>query len=528
MTEGKYLGRVVGGSLSKGLDVRLEAPLEEVRAGRLVAIQGDRSRFLGFVADVSLASLSPQLAGAAPPSDPFLAQVLAGTAYYGQARVVPRLTISSTSAMLDGPQPATSIPAHFSPVHEASQPDVELAYGKEDEKSFVVGSPLDMEVNVCLDAPLFVQRSNGIFGKTGSGKTFFTRLLLINLIQKGKAVNLVFDMHSEYGWGRPTESGVEAKGLKQTAVGSRVAVFALDEESARRRRISPDHVVRIGYEQIEPEDISLLRQTLNLRELAIEAVYTLDKRYGKGWIAKTASLSEEEIKALGIHEMTYDNLRRGLDKLRRLPFLVEKTEEDSVQRILGCLQGGMNVVLDFGRHQDTMAYVLVANVLTRRLHEVYQDLTDKAQAEGASGPRPLVITIEEAHRFLSPEVAGQTIFGTIAREMRKYNVTLLVVDQRPSGIDPEVLSQLGTRVIFPLDDERDIESALAGAPDRGELRTVLARLPTKRHALILGHAVPMPLAIQVEDVTSRPFLERHAVGPREGGSRPKIDDLFPE
>ena len=63
----------------------------------------------------------------------------------------------------------------------------------------------------------------------------------------------------------------------------------------------------------------------------------------------------------------------------------------------------------------------------------------------ASGHEPpqLLITIEEAHKFLDPKIAGQTIFGTIAREMRKYNVTLLVVDQRPSGIDEEVMCQIG-------------------------------------------------------------------------------------
>jgi len=53
----------------------------------------------------------------------------------------------------------------------------------------------------------------------------------------------------------------------------------------------------------------------------------------------------------------------------------------------------------------------------------------------AHKPRPLMITIEEAHKFLNPQVARQTTFGTIAREMRKYYVTLLVIDQRPSSID---------------------------------------------------------------------------------------------
>ena len=42
-----------------------------------------------------------------------------------------------------------------------------------------------------------------------------------------------------------------------------------------------------------------------------------------------------------------------------------------------------------------------------------------------------MITIEEAHKFLDPAIAGHTIFGTIARELRKYNVTLLY--RRPAA-----------------------------------------------------------------------------------------------
>jgi DNA helicase HerA-like ATPase len=114
-------------------------------------------------------------------------------------------------------------------------------------------------------------------------------------------------------------------------------------------------------------------------------------------------------------------------------------------------------------------------------------------------PRPLIITIEEAHKFLDPAIAKHTIFGTIAREMRKYNVTLLVVDQRPSGIDPEVMSQIGTRVTALLDEESDIRAVFSGVAGTAALREVLARLDTRQQALILGHAVPMPIVIRTRD-----------------------------
>jgi DNA helicase HerA-like ATPase len=130
---------------------------------------------------------------------------------------------------------------------------------------------------------------------------------------------------------------------------------------------------------------------------------------------------------------------------------------------------------------------------------------DAALFDPAKEPVPLVITIEEAHKFLSPQLSKQTIFGTIAREMRKYNVTLMIVDQRPSGIDDEVLSQLGTRITCLLSDERDIQAVLTGVSGASELRGVLASLDSKQQALILGHAVPMPVVVRTRDYDSEDF-----------------------
>ena len=77
-----------------------------------------------------------------------------------------------------------------------------------------------------------MKRSNGIFGKSGTGKTFLTRLLLIGMLQKSKATNLIFDMQNEYGWAGTSEGGQRTvKALKQLFP-SKVAVFTLDEENS--------------------------------------------------------------------------------------------------------------------------------------------------------------------------------------------------------------------------------------------------------------------------------------------------------
>ena len=83
--------------------------------------------------------------------------------------------------------------------------------------------------------------------------------------------------------------------------------------------------------------------------------------------------------------------------------------------------------------------------------------------------------------------------------MRKYYVSLLVVDQRPSGIDPEVLSQIGTKIVAQLNDEKDIQAVLTGVNNATQLRTVLAGLETKKQVVLLGHAIAMPIVIQTRE-----------------------------
>jgi len=62
-------------------------------------------------------------------------------------------------------------------------------------------------IPLCVDLSRFAEPSNAIFGKTGTGKTFLSRILLAGTIKTGQAVNLIFDMHSEYGWNARQESG---------------------------------------------------------------------------------------------------------------------------------------------------------------------------------------------------------------------------------------------------------------------------------------------------------------------------------
>ena len=532
------LGIVVGGSLTKGVDVRLDAvaSVEDMAVGRYVTIQGHKQRFFGMITDVSLGVIDEKITQTPPDvTDPFVAEVLGGTSTYGLLHVQPYLTLGVDVKTLEEPQPVKTVPSHFATVDLASDQDMETIFGKEDKETFLVGNPLDMETKLCLNLERFVTRSNGIFGKSGTGKTFLTRILLIGMLQKSKAVNLIFDMHNEYGWEGSSEGASrKVKGLKQWGQ-SRVAIFTLDKENSASRKVPTDFTVQIGYDEITAEDISVLRATLNLTDLAVEAAYQVSRRFGRSWIRKLLETSDDDLEEMlagaNIHESSLQSLKRGLRMFERLGFVVPQAPEDAVKRILGHLDRGISVVLEFGRYRDVAAYLLVANMLSRRIYAQYQERTERARADDTPLPQPLVITIEEAHKFLNTEVASKTVFGTIAREMRKYNVSLLVIDQRPSGIDEEVMSQLGTKITCLLDNEKDIDSVLAGVSGKNELKSVLARLAPKQQALIFGHSVPMPVAFQPREYGSAESYKRF--GQIEEVELKKrndkdIDDLFGE
>jgi len=528
-TDAQRLGVVVGGSLSKGLVVKLDPQtvIEGLAVGRYVVVHGRTGRrFFSLINDVVLDAINPLIEKTPPDvSDPFIARVHRGVSTFGRIHVTPMLVLEEGSTE---PQPVKTVPEHFSPVFTATEEDVALIFGKEEEPGyFYIGEPLEMTgVHVALDLHRFVERSAGVFGKTGTGKTFLTRLLLAGIIRQNIAVTLIFDMHNEYGWKSQDEARREIKGLRQLFPTGEVAVFTLDEESSRRRGSKIDGVVRIGYDQIEPEDVDSLSGLLALSDVQVGALYFLKRKLGPGWVARLLDEEDrledldEALERGTLHGGTLGAIQRKLGTFRRFEFLQPHVDEDPVRRILEYLDRGIHVVLEFGRYGNSLeAYILVANYLTRRIHDHYVKRTEEATGKQGAEPRPLVIVIEEAHKFLDPMVARHTIFGTIAREMRKYNVTLLIVDQRPSGIDPEVMSQIGTRVTCLLDDEADIRAVFSGIAGSQALREVLARLDTRQQALILGHAVPMPVVVRTRTYGTPEFYAEIGVQEEEAEER---------
>lgn len=504
----KLLGQVIAGSLVDGFLIRITntTDIASLKTGKFVCIASPEGSFFSLITDLRLEVTNPDIL-LFPPTEqePLLMRALKKRDMYATAQIRPMLLLDRQHRL----GPVKTIPDHFAPVYEADEQDVANIFGNErvDKKFFNVGVPLDMTTPVCLDLERLTERSNGIFGKTGTGKTFLTRLVLAGLIKNNKAVNLIFDMHSEYGLQARKEGGQYfVKGLK-TLWPDKVAIFSLDPASTLRRGGSPDVAMAIAYQDIQVDDILSLQAELNVHATAVEAAYLIAARYKKEWLT-TLLAQGERLKdfahEVGAHPESVAALYRKLKRIERLPFLVSQPVPGSasvVDQMIEYLDRGINVIVEFGNYTSTFCYLLIANIITRRIHAQYIQKTEKflGTQRMEDEPKKLMITIEEAHKFLSPSVAQQTIFGIIAREMRKYYVSLLIVDQRPSGIDDEILSQIGTKIIAQLQDEKDIAAVLSGVSNAQQLRGILSTLDTKKQALLLGHAVTMPVVIQTRE-----------------------------
>lgn len=539
------LGVVVAGSLTEGVQVKLNRNtiVEGVAVGSYVTIKGQTNRkFFGLVTDIRLDASDPSVAKMPPADDDFINKVYRGTAVFGVLDVKPMLVEDERGEV----KPVKTVPAHFTHAFRATPEEVQHIFQVEEKAVHRIGEDIETgKIEINLNLERFVERSSAVFGRSGTGKTFLTVPLLASVIKHDLASVLVFDMHNDYGQSLKADGNNKLKSLKQfTAISNRVVVVSLDEDSSRKRGAGYEFGFKISYDQIEPEDLEQLKEVLSFTDVQVNALFALQRKFKKQWIFKLLSEEgdediEEWFEKGQIAKGTFYAMQRKLQRLLRMGFIQEETAGDFTERVLQHLTKHNSVVIEFGRFgNDLPAYVFVANFLTRRIHQRYVDLKEASEGSGGEPPQKLVIAIEEAHKFLEPGIAELTIFGTIARELRKYNVTLLIVDQRPSQIDAEIMSQIGTRITCALSDEKDISAVFAGVSGAQELRSVLAALDSKQQALIMGHAVPMPVVVKTstyQDIIQKftdplaeaPAAERKAANAKKMGRHENNpDDLI--
>jgi len=484
-----YLGFIVSGSFEEGLTFRLnrDVNIENIKIGDFVIVEGVNHDFLCIIDDLRLRNTNDEVFFD-PPKDE-LEKLALSSIVYSEISISPYLMFDKGNSRGFSTSIKT-LPSHFAKVRKAEEFDFERIAKK--ETSFFIGTPLTSPSRMFIDLEKLAMRNTGLFGITGSGKSFLARIIFSGLIKQGISSLLIFDMHNEHGMSTRNEEGVPIESLA-SIFKEKVKIFDVSTENK-----DASNYITIPYEDVKVEDLELISDILGFSPKSSETLGIVASKKENNWFSYLLNeflLFDEETKkseasSLGVDLNSITALSRHLQKLKELKYLRDTKESSSIKDIIKNLKSGNSVVVQFsGEYRDDkLTYYFVTNILTRR---IYDEFTKENTAKTR-----LNIAIEEAHKFLSRQYQYNNVFGKIARELRKYNVTLFIIDQRPSEIDPEVLSQIGTRLVMELKDDRDIDAVFQGVSHERRLSKILSTLE-QGQALIFGYATPFPMPINV-------------------------------
>ena len=194
-------------------------------------------------------------------------------------------------------------------------------------------------------------------------------------------------------------------------------------------------------------------------------------------------------------------LRTKVDELKSDPrysfmfsgMLVADTMADFLARIFRLPGDGKPIsIIDVSGVPSDITSVVVA-VLSRMVFDYAIWSRNEPQ-------RPILLVCEEAHRYVPAERDAHRssvgkILGRIAKEGRKYGVSLGLITQRPSDLAEGVLSQCGTIIAMRLNNDRDQAFVRAAMPEgaRGFLDTIPAL--RNRECIVCGEGVAIPVRI---------------------------------
>ena len=545
----KILGKVVSGSLNKGIKVVLHADesIESYPIGSLITIRGENYTYLGIITDAGITSddtnayymVNPRISNLVKD---LLLKTSKDVLRTQWVEIALLAQSSGGNANL-----ADTVPCFASSLVETNENEIREFFGMENRMNlWGIGypkTPKDILVEIPIDVKKLVSLSFGIFGKSGTGKTFLGNLLagyivMYDLVSEEdkKLKLLIFDMHTEYAlelkdnMGNPIADGV-AKIFRMHFLR-----YTPDEEIARERNL---RLLKLNLRNITLDDITMIAPVFGVSPAFLQylrgykQIISKELKLGDLWVigllldetlVDRLNNSEDGRKILdqlsvrlnmdrdfisNLRNRIYERIKSKLGvgaaqafitqstKLRRImeyPFTVE---EDPISEIVENLvkKDGMHITISLGKYEkETPLYMLIANLIARKLRE---KIIEKS-LKGEELETKIIIFLEEAHNFLGRETYRTSPFGDIAREMRKKGVILCVIDQRPSELDPDVISMLWTNFVFALTEKHDINTAVLGAP-RSHLFEKIIPVLRNREVFIYGQAVRFPVIVKIRD-----------------------------
>jgi uncharacterized protein len=422
-----------------------------------------------------------------------------------------------------------SFPSLGAPAHRIRADDLRAIYTFRGRQGVEIGRLSQNEdIPAEIDVGELIRRHFAVLGSTGVGKTTSVSLLLKkSLAMRPKLRIIIFDPHNEYAAHFPGLAQI----IDSESLELPFWMFRFDELadvvfSGRQphadERDALYEVIRVARAKYQAELGSSTGTSAVRRQSIVEGNSATPDTPTPYRIVDVVAIIEEW---LGMLDQRFPRsdlraLRHRLEGLNRDPryrfmfgrLVVEDDIGKVISRLFRIPTRGLPVTVVRLAGLPSEVTNSVVSVLARLAFEI---------AFWCSGAYEINVLCEEAHRYISADNRqtfgpARLAIGRIAKEGRKYGASLGVVTQRPSELDPTVLSQCSTLFAMRLANELDKGIIRAAAGVSASSTIAFLSSIADREAIAFGEAIATPMRMKFADISAHPEDKRaHTSGDRD-------------
>ena len=392
-------------------------------------------------------------------------------------------------------------PRPGSSVYAVTQDDLRHAFAADDRFHIEIGTihpTLNVRAPLCVDAML--GKHFAILGSTGTGKSTLLALMLHKIVEHSPHGHIVvLDPHGEYA------TSFQETGEIFNIETLKLPYWVMNFEEHCEVLIKNDGRDAEHEKDVLRTCLLLARSRNNLAQSVKNLSVDTPVPYSMNDLLSVISdqMGKLDNKSSATH---YIRLKIKIEELTNDPrysFMFDRTLFfETLENIIATLlrmpgKGKPISIVDLSRIPSDLINVVVA-VLSRLIF-------DFAIWSKSEEPKPILLICEEAQRYLPSDrvntnAASRRILERIAKEGRKYGVSLGLVSQRPSDLSESALSQCGTMLAMRLNNDRDQAVLRSTMPEVGRSFVEAIQALRNRECIICGEGVTIPIRVRIDEI----------------------------
>jgi len=395
----------------------------------------------------------------------------------------------------------TRYPFPDAPVFPASSDDMRQLYAADDRAIIEIGTVYPTsDIRGALYVDAMLGKHFALLGSTGTGKSTAAALILHRICEMAPQGHIVMiDPHGEYS------AAFKTNGALYDVTNLAMPYWLMNFEEHCEVFLTTQGNER----QLDADILAKCLLAARAKSRASEGIAKLTVDSPIPYLlSDLTNIIQAEMGKLDKagENAPYMRLKTKIDEIKADPrytfmfsgMMVADTMAEFLGRIFRLPGDGKPIsIIDVSGVPSEITSVVVA-VLSRMVFDYAIWSRNEPQ-------RPILLVCEEAHRYVPAERDAHKssvgkILGRIAKEGRKYGISLGLITQRPSDLAEGVLSQCGTIIAMRLNNDRDQAFVKAAMPEgaRGFLDTIPAL--RNRECIICGEGVSIPIRVAIDDL----------------------------